>query len=191
MEKAFTYQGFMTGQLLVAMPQMGDPRFNHSVIYVCVHNEEGAMGLIVNRLVRTLTFPDMLLQLGIEPRQQLPLIQVHSGGPVETGRGFVLHSTDYHDDGTMQINDHIGLTATIDILRNLAQGEGPQHHLLALGYAGWNAGQLDLELQNNTWLTVPPDEKLLFSNNLEQKWHKSFAKIGVDPKLLSGQIGHA
>ena len=191
MEKTFAYQGFMTGQLLVAMPQLADPRFNHCVIYVCVHNEEGAMGLIINRLVHTLTFPDMLGQLGIEPRGHLPVIRVHSGGPVETGRGFVLHSNDYQDEGTMQINDNIGLTATIDILKNIAQGEGPQRRLLALGYAGWSAGQLDLELQNNSWLTIPPDENLLFSENLEDKWRKCFKKIGIDPRLLSGQSGHA
>lgn len=191
MEKATVLQGFMTGHLLAAMPQMGDARFNHSVIYVCVHNEEGAMGLVINRLVHTLTFPDMLLQLGIEPRGKLPTIQVHSGGPMETGRGFVLHSTDYQDEGTMQIDDQIGLTATIDILRNIAQGRGPQRRLLALGYAVWAPGQLDSEIQNNSWLTVPMDETLLFDEQFDDKWQRSLQKIGVAPDMLSGQFGHA
>ncbi|HEX2580807.1 MAG TPA: YqgE/AlgH family protein [Dongiaceae bacterium] len=191
MEKPMLHQGFMTGQLLVAMPQLGDYRFSRSVIYVCVHTPDGAMGIVVNKLVDSLTFPDMLEQLGIRTKTSVPPIFVRHGGPVETGRGFVIHSTDYIDDGTMRIDDHIGLTATIDILKYIANGEGPRHRLLALGYAGWDAGQLEAEIQNNAWMTVPADDDLLFDDKLEDKWVRSFHRIGVNPQLLSGHAGHA
>ena len=184
-------QGYLTGQLLVAMPSMADPRFERSVIYVCVHNEDGAMGLVINKLMESLTFNELLEQLEIAPARTDNEIRIHFGGPVETGRGFVLHSREYQQDGTVIMEEGVGLTATVDILRDIADGKGPRDHLLALGYAGWGPGQLDGEMQENAWLNVPPDEQLVFGGSLESKWERSLAKIGVDLTLLSGEAGHA
>lgn len=181
----------MTGQLLVAMPQMRDARFTRTVIYLCAHTDDGAMGLIVNRLVGALTFPDLLSQLGIDSAQHTEHIRIRSGGPVETGRGFVLHSTDYVDDATLQVGGEIGLTATLDILKDIAEGHGPRRSLLALGYAGWGPGQLDAEMQANAWLNVPPDEELVFDDNLNDKWERSIGKLGVNLSTLSGEMGRA
>jgi putative transcriptional regulator len=181
----------MTGQLLVAMPQMRDARFTRSVIYVCAHTSDGAMGLVVNRLVGSLTFPDLLQQLNIDSHGMGEHIRIRSGGPVETGRGFVLHSTDYVDDATLKVGEAVGLTATIDILKDIASGSGPRRSILALGYAGWGPGQLDQELQSNAWLTVPADEELIFDDALNDKWERSLNKIGVDFTFLAGDAGHA
>lgn len=181
----------MTGQLLVAMPQMRDARFTRTVIYLCAHTDDGAMGLIVNRLVGALTFPDLLSQLEIDSPGDAEHIRIRSGGPVETGRGFVLHSTDYVDDATLQVAGEIGLTATIDILKDIAEGHGPRRSLLALGYAGWGPGQLDAEMQANAWLNVPADEELVFDDNLNDKWERSIGKLGVNLATLSGDTGHA
>ena len=182
---------YLTGQLLIAMPAMGDPRFSKSVIYMCVHNEEGAMGLIVNKLADGLGFADLLDQLNIETLGVAPSLPIHFGGPVETGRGFVLHSSDYVRDGTIDVGGGVGLTATIDILQDIAEGSGPEHFFLALGYAGWGAGQLDGEIQQNAWLHVPADPDLMFGPNINSKWERAIAKIGVDLTLLSGDAGHA
>lgn len=184
-------EGYLTGQLLVAMPAMADPRFARSVIYVCAHNAEGAMGLVINRLVGSVTFPDLLRQLGIEPVKVSDEIRVHFGGPVETGRGFVLHSDDYRHDSTLTVARRMALTATIDILQDIAAGRGPRRSLLALGYAGWGPGQLDSEIQANGWLHVEADEALVFDDDLENKWERAIAKLGVDVSLLSGDAGHA
>lgn len=181
----------LTGQLLVAMPAMSDPRFEKSVIYICAHNEEGAMGLVVNKLIESLTFPELLQQLGIDTGALADEIRVHFGGPVETTRGFVLHSADYMQDGSLHVNEDVALTATIDILKQIAGGQGPRRSLLALGYAGWGPGQLDSEIQANGWLNVDPDETLLFGDDLDAKWQKAIAKLGFDPSSLSGQAGHA
>jgi putative transcriptional regulator len=181
----------MTGELLVAMPQMRDARFTRSVIYICAHTSDGAMGLVVNRLVGSLTFPDLLQQLNIDSQGKGEHIRIRSGGPVETGRGFVLHSTDYVDDATLKVGDTVGLTATIDILKDIASGSGPRRSILALGYAGWGPGQLDQELQANAWLTVPADEELIFDDALNDKWERSLSKIGVDFTFLTGDAGHA
>ncbi len=182
----------LTGQLLVAMPAMADPRFAKSVIYMCAHSSEGAMGLVVNRVFDALTFPALLEQLGIDvPRGLEPPIHVLFGGPVETGRGFVLHSPDYRRDGTLVVDDGVALTATIDILRAIASGKGPRRHLLALGYAGWGPGQLDSEFRANGWLSVDADDDLVFGANLETKWSRAMAKIGIDPRMLSDTAGHA
>jgi putative transcriptional regulator len=191
MGKSQALQGFMTGHLLVAMPQMRDARFTRSVIYVCAHTGDGAMGLVVNRLVGSLTFPDLLQQLNIDARSRGEHIRIRSGGPVETGRGFVLHSTDYIDDATLKVGDMVGLTATIDILKDIASGSGPRRSILALGYAGWGPGQLDAELQGNAWLTVPADEDLIFDDALNDKWERSLNKIGVDFTFLTAEAGHA
>jgi putative transcriptional regulator len=179
------------GQLLVAMPQMQDPRFAKSVIYLCAHTPEGAMGLVLNKLVDSITFPDLLEQLGIEPAISGDEIRVHFGGPVESGRGFVLHTADYQREGTLPINSGIALTATVDILRDMARGAGPRQTLLALGYAGWGPGQLDAEIQANGWLQVPADEHLVFGQDLEAKWELALAKLGIDFGRLSGEAGHA
>ena len=179
------------GQLLVAMPQMQDPRFAKTVIYLCAHTPEGAMGLVLNRLVDSITFPDLLEQLGIEPAISGDEIRVHFGGPVESGRGFVLHTADYQREGTLPINSGIALTATVDILRDMARGAGPRQTLLALGYAGWGPGQLDAEIQANGWLQVPADEALVFGQDLEAKWELALAKLGIDHGRLSGEAGHA
>jgi putative transcriptional regulator len=191
MGKTVSHQGFMTGELLVAMPQMRDARFTRSVIYICAHTTDGAMGLVVNRLVGSLTFPDLLQQLNIDSQGKGEHIRIRSGGPVETGRGFVLHSTDYVDDATLKVGDTVGLTATIDILKDIASGSGPRRSILALGYAGWGPGQLDQELQANAWLTVPADEELIFDDALNDKWERSLSKIGVDFTFLTGDAGHA
>jgi putative transcriptional regulator len=191
MGKTETDTGYLTGQLLVAMPSMRDPRFTRSVIYMCAHNADGAMGLVVNRLVGSITFPDLLEQLGIESSLSSGAIRVHFGGPVEAERGFVLHSTDYVQSGTMVVDQDVALTGTIDILRDMAGGQGPRKSLLALGYAGWGPGQLDAEIQANGWLSVPADESLVFDDGLDNKWERAIGKIGVDFSKLSGEAGHA
>jgi putative transcriptional regulator len=184
--------GYFTGQLLAAMPQMGDPRFERTVIYLCAHTAEGAMGLVVNRALENVHLPDLLSQLGIPDLGRSDAIRVLFGGPVETGQGFVLHSADYVQDATLMVGGSVGLTATLDILKDIARGSGPHRSILALGYAGWGAGQLESEIQANGWLTVPADDTLLFDHDLDTKWERALAKIGVDIRLLSsGAAGHA
>lgn len=182
---------YLSGQLLVAMPGLSDPRFSQTVIYMCAHNVDGAMGLVVNRTIESLTFPDLLEQLGIESHGIGEPINIHFGGPVESGRGFVLHSADYVQDATMVVDDAVALTATVDILKVIANGGGPKRRLLALGYAGWGPGQLDAEIKANGWLNVPADEDLLFGADLDGKWRRAMGKIGIDPRLLSDEAGHA
>jgi len=189
-EKAIS--GYLERQLLIAMPSMADPRFARTVIYMCSHNAEGAMGLVINKPYPGLTFPNLLTQLGIESTAENDII-VRLGGPVETGRGFVLHSTDYMRQGSVKIDETIGigLTATLDVLRAIATGTGPQHSLFALGYAGWGAGQLDTEIQENAWLAVPADFELLFDSELDGLWDRAVRKIGIDVAKLSSMAGHA
>ena len=183
--------GYLTGQLLIAMPQMTDPRFDRSVIYICAHTADGAMGLVVNREIEALTFPDLLKQLSIDAEVIDDKIQVLFGGPVETGRGFVLHSSDYVQNTTMLVDKRVGLTATMEVLKDIASGNGPKLNILALGYAGWGPGQLDAEIHANGWLSVPADDDLVFDPDLDKKWERALAKIGVDFSMLSGQAGHA
>jgi putative transcriptional regulator len=180
----------LTGQLLVAMPQMADPRFARSVVYLCAHSADGAMGLVINRLIDSLTFDSLLEQIGVE-RTGGGSMPIHFGGPVESSRGFVLHTTDYLQDSSLVIEDEIALTATIDVLKAIARGEGPRRRVLALGYAGWAAGQLDAEIQANGWLLVPADLDLVFGIENETKWERAIAKIGIDLTLLSSEAGHA
>lgn len=191
MGRATHLDSCLVGQLLVAMPGMRDPRFSKTVIYMCAHSPEGAMGLVINRTLESLTFGDLLEQLEITPPPSERAINVHFGGPVETGRGFVLHSPDYKQDGTLVVADDVSLTATIDILRAIAAGRGPRFHLLALGYAGWGPGQLDGEIRANGWLHVSSDDALLFDRNLDSKWERAMSKIGIDPRMLSDEAGHA
>ncbi len=183
--------GYMTGQLLIAMPTMGDPRFERTVIYMCAHSADGAMGLVVNKKADEIDFPELLKQLEIETDSIKNPIPILVGGPVETGRGFVLHSLDYRQDSTLEVTEDVGLTATVDILRSIAEGEGPAHSLLTLGYAGWSAGQLDEEIQANGWLNVPADAGLLFDDDLGEKWDRAVRKVGIDPSFLSAEAGHA
>lgn len=182
----------LSGKLLIAMPGMGDPRFDHSVVYMCAHSEDGAMGLIVNKPTPEVRFEDLLAQLNIEYAPTLRKVSVNYGGPVETGRGFVLHSADYdRNNSTLQVDDGIGMTATLDILEDLAQGNGPKQCILALGYAGWGPGQLESELQRNGWLTCDADQELIFETPANGKWQGALDKLGIDPLLLSATGGRA
>ena len=190
-DDASTEDGYLTGQLLIAMPTMGDPRFERTVIYLCAHSADGAMGLVVNKQAEEIDFPELLKQLEIETEGVQNPIPVLVGGPVESGRGFVLHSLDYRQDSTLEVTEDVGLTATVDILRSIAEGEGPARSLLTLGYAGWSAGQLDSEIQANGWLNVSADASLLFDDDLGEKWDRAVRKVGIDPSFLSAEAGHA
>jgi len=191
--------GYLDGQLLIAMPVMSDPRFARSVIYVCAHSEDGAMGLVINQRAAHISFPDLLERLGIVPTgpdedlsDNVRSMSIHVGGPVETGRGFVLHSSDYFaNDSTLPIEDGVCLTATIDILKAIASGTGPHQAILALGYAGWSPGQLESEIQANGWLNCPADPDLIFDPDLDTKYMRALAKIGIDPSHLVNDAGHA
>lgn len=189
----FTTDGdpYLAGHLLAAMPGMPDPRFAKTVIYMCAHSADGAMGLVVNREIETFTFPDLLDQLGIESTVSVERIPVHFGGPVESGRGFVLHSAEYLQDATLVVDERIALTATVDILKDIAEGVGPSSSLLALGYAGWGPGQLDSEIKSNGWLHVPADPDIVFDPDLDNKWERAMTRIGIDPRMLSDDAGHA
>ena len=190
-ETGIVGDAWLTGQMLIAMPTMPDPRFAHAVIYVCSHGANGAMGLVVNRLYGALDFRVLLQQLKIKPAGEMPEVPVHFGGPVETGRGFVLHSSDYLGEGTMRVDDNVSLSASLDILQALADGRGPEKALMTLGYTGWGAGQLDAEMQANGWLTAAADEAILFGREIETKWERALAKIGISPVMLAGDAGHA
>jgi putative transcriptional regulator len=189
---------FLDGQMLVAMPGMLDARFARSVIYLCAHSEDGAMGIVVNQPAQIKNFPDLLVQLQViapEERISLPRateqIQVLQGGPVQTDRGFVLHSADFFiDNSTLPIDDGVSLTATIDILRAIAVGEGPDQAILALGYAGWEPGQLENEIQHNGWLNCPADPDILFDRDLESKYTRALRSMGIDLARLSSGAGH-
>ncbi len=191
MDENSTEAGYLTGQLLVAMPQMEDPRFSRSVVYLCAHTEDGAMGLVLNKLVENVSFPDLLEQLNLQTGPVDDKLHIHFGGPVETGRGFVLHSSDYMQDATLVIDKNVSLTATVDILKAIADGGGPHRSLLALGYAGWSPGQLEQEIQANGWLCVDADPQLIFGSEIGDKWQGAMAKIGIDFSQLSGEAGHA
>lgn len=194
-----TESSYLDGQLLVAMPGMTDERFLKAVIYVCAHSSEGAMGIVLNRPAMNVNLPDLLVQLDIIPEterirlpQKVGQMQVLMGGPVETTRGFVLHSPDYHiAQSTLPIDAGVCLTATVDILRAIAKGDGPRNAVLALGYAGWGAGQLELEIQANGWLTCPADTELIFTASVDSRYDLALRRIGIDPVMLSTQAGHA
>jgi putative transcriptional regulator len=191
--------GYLDGQMLIAMPAMHDERFARSLIYVCAHSSEGAMGIVVNHPVTNINFPDLLVKLEVIPaaeRIQLPqragAVKVLKGGPVETERGFVLHSSDFFmDNSTLPIDEGIFLTWTLDILKAIARGEGPSNAILALGYAGWGAGQLENEIQQNGWLHCSADAELIFGADVERKYQKALHKIGIDLGMLSSEAGHA
>src|SRR5689334_23888235 len=192
-------RGYLDGQMLIAMPAMSDERFTRAVIYVCAHSTEGAMGIIVNQPAQNIKFPDLLVQLEVIPaaeRIQLPEraeeVKVLKGGPVETGRGFVLNSADFFvENSTLPTDDGICLTATLDILKAIARGNGPASAILALGYAGWAPGQLENEIQGNGWLHCSPDSDLIFGTDVGGKYERALKKIGIDLGMLSSEAGHA
>ncbi len=192
-------RGFLDGQMLIAMPTMLDPRFMRSIVYICAHSNDGAMGIVVNQPARKIKFPDLLVQLEvIDPAEAIRLpaqaetLQVLKGGPVETQRGFVLHSTDFYiDNSTLPIDERVSLTATVDILKAIAQGDGPDQAVLALGYAGWSPGQLENEIQRNGWLNCKPDASLLFDDDVESKYVRALRHMGIDLAALSREAGHA
>jgi putative transcriptional regulator len=181
----------LRGKLLLAMPNMGDPRFERSVICMCEHSEQGSMGIIVNQPADHIDFPELMEQLEIPTPGDCAAVGVFTGGPVEPNRGFVLHSADYMHDTTLVISELVALSATVDILKALSRGEGPRHSLLALGYAGWGPGQLEAEIQENAWLHTEVDTDLLFATEPALKWPLAMAKLGVDISMLSTVAGHA
>ena len=192
---------YLHGQFLIAMPGMGDPRFERALIYMCAHTEDGAMGLIVNKPMDELLLGDLLHRLGLLPPEESNSIHmpqalyrqpVFTGGPVEPGRGFVLHSADYVlEEGTLEVDGQVGLTASLDILHDVVRGRGPRHLMLALGYAGWAPGQLEGELLENAWLTTPADFDILFHTPPEERYAAALRKIGIDPGSLTASSGHA
>ena len=182
---------YVTGQLLIAMPGMRDERFAKSVIYMCAHSEEGAMGLVLNQRLDSLTFAELISQLELDEKHLSRDVPVHFGGPVESGRGFVLHTSDYQQDATLEVVNGVALTATVEILKAIAQGKGPQKSLLDLGYAGWGPGQLDMEIRANGWLQVPSDSEIIFDIEPDTKWERAIQRLGIDPRMLSDDVGHA
>jgi putative transcriptional regulator len=192
-------RGYLDGQFLIAMPTILEGPFARTVVYICAHSAEGAMGITINQPAPQITFRDLLVQLDIIPEGpeiRLPgpagRMQVHRGGPVETGRGFVLHSSDYFiENSTLPIDERVSLTATLEILKAIATGSGPASALLALGYAGWSPGQLDSEIQANGWLHCPALPELIFDPDLGGKYGRTLSQMGVDPARLSGEAGHA
>jgi putative transcriptional regulator len=197
--RSVSEEGYLDGQLIVAMPGMLDDRFSRAVIYLCAHSPDGAMGIVVNQPAANIKFPELLVQLDIIPEEQsirLPTsaeqICVLRGGPVETGRGFVLHSADFFiENSTLPIDEGISLTATLDILKAIATGGGPESAVLALGYAGWASGQLETEIRANGWLNCPADSELIFDTPSDAKYERCLRKIGIEPSMLSSDSGHA
>ncbi|MCF3973836.1 YqgE/AlgH family protein [Paracoccus salsus] len=188
------YTDNLTGKILIAMPGMADPRFQRSVVLVCAHSEEGAMGLVLNRPLPEIDFSDLLEQLGIEADDAARQIEVRFGGPVEPGRGFVLHNVPAHGndpEGRLRISGALAMTTTRDILEDLAHGQGPESAVLALGYAGWGPGQLEDEMLQNGWLTGDGAEELIFGADHDDKWQAALRAQGIDPSLLSAAAGHA
>jgi putative transcriptional regulator len=183
---------FLEGKLLIALPGMGDPRFEKSVIYMCSHSADGAMGIIINKPVDGLTFRDLMTKLDLETGERTPNFPILFGGPVETGRGFVLHSGDYENpDSTLSVSDTVSLTATLDILRDIANGRGPERAIFALGYAGWSPGQIEDEIRQNGWIHCESDPTLLFDATFEAKWAIALRKLGIDASVLSAHTGRA
>lgn len=189
-------RGFLDGQFLIAMPGMADGNFSRSVVYICAHSAEGAMGFIINQ-PQQLSFVDILRHLKIVADEDAILLpdetrdfQIQKGGPVESGRGFVLHTDDYLTQSSIPVSDEICLTATVDIIRAMSRGRGPRKASLLLGYAGWGAGQIESEIANNGWLSCPADESLIFDTSLDDKYDRALALMGIHPAMLSMQAGH-
>jgi putative transcriptional regulator len=190
-------RGFLDGQFLIAMPSMTDSNFARTVVYICAHSDAGAMGFIINR-PQNLNFTDVLMHLDMIKGDAAILLPDHArnfpiqtGGPVESGRGFVLHSDDYKSDSSIPVSEDISLTATLDIVRAISKGGGPRRATMLLGYAGWGAGQLEAEIGSNGWLNCPPSEELIFDRSLDDKYERALALLGVNPAMLSSEAGHA
>lgn len=190
-------RGFLDGQFLIAMPGLAEGAFERSVVYICAHSKAGAMGFIINRS-QQITFTDVLLHLKMMDQNDAIMLPddtrkfpIQCGGPVESGRGFVLHSDDYASESSMPVSDDISLTSTLDIVRAISNGRGPDRATMLLGYAGWAPGQLENEIANNGWLNCPASEELIFDRTLENKYDRALALMGVDPRMLSAQAGHA
>lgn len=181
---------FLSGQLLLAMPGMGDPRFERAVIAMCVHDEDGAVGVGIGHQRAGTRLRALMAQLGLDPGAA-PDAPVHHGGPVEPGRGFVLHSDDWGGQDTVAVTGLGAMTGTLDVLRAIAEGKGPSRFLVALGYAGWGAGQLDEEMTRHGWFSANGDPAILFDTQVEDRWTSSFRAAGIDPRLLTVQAGAA
>ncbi len=191
----------LTGKLLIAMPSMGDPRFAASVIYILAHNEDGTMGLVVNKPLSEVSFSDILGQLNISCANPVDDMGIFYGGPVEPGRGFVLHSGEYRrlqgaadrdkGGGSIEVNEQFSMTSTVDVLEDIALGTGPKQALVMLGYSGWGAGQLEAELAQNAWLTCDATPELVFGTAQEVKWQAAVESLGIDPRMLSATGGRA
>jgi putative transcriptional regulator len=187
-----TIAGNLTGKLLLAMPGMTDPRFYHSVIFMCAHDEKGSMGLVINHSFLNLNLGQLFEHLSMKPQENAPLtVPVLTGGPVETGRGFLLHTLDFRQSDTLEVSPGFGVTGTVDALKTIASGQGPRDFLFLLGYSGWNAGQLEQEIQSNTWMIAEADHNLIFNTGIEEKWDRAMGRIGVDPSMLSSAAGRA
>ena len=185
-------ESFLEGKLLIAMPGMADERFAQTVIYMCAHSSKGAMGIVINKPIPGLSFAELMKQLQIDTKPVVSELPILYGGPVETGRGFVLHSGDYEgSDSTLPVSEEISLTATLDILRAIADGRGPKQALFALGYAGWGAGQVETEFQHNGWLHCEADPILVFSTEPNDKWKTALARLGIGPSGLVANTGRA
>ena len=181
----------LAGQVLIAMPGLPDPEFAHSVVYLCAHTDEGAMGIVVNRPLAQPNFKDLLVQLEVTPTPTARSINLCKGGPVDHSRGFVLHTTDWTGDGSLKVDAEVALTASLDILKAFARGGGPREGILALGYANWGPGQLDQEIRQNSWLNTKPDLDLLFDTDHESKWSRALARLRINPAQLSSAAGRA
>ena len=192
-KKFLSNEGYLTGKLLIAMPFLQESQFLQTVIYICGHDTQGAIGVIINKKIPNLTFKDLTLQLNlnINLNPAVENFDVYYGGPIEITRGFVLHSSDYKIDSTVMLDKNICITSTLEILRALAKNQGPEEFLVCLGYTAWNAGQLETELQENDWIVVDATQELIFKTSMERKWKSSMATIGVDPSILSIESGHA
>ncbi|CAK7254991.1 MULTISPECIES: YqgE/AlgH family protein [unclassified Shinella] len=190
-------RGFLDGQFLIAMPGMADANFARTVVYICAHSEDGAMGFVINR-PQQLSFSDVLLHLDLVGEDEVIRLPgttldfpIRCGGPVESGRGFVLHSDDYMSESSIPVSDDICLTATLDIVRAISRGRGPEKGLMMLGYAGWGAGQIENEIGANGWLSCPAQEELIFDTDLDSKYERALGLMGITPAMLSAEAGHA
>lgn len=184
-------EDLLSGQILIAMPQLQDTRFHHAVILVCGHDAQGAMGIVLNKAMPNFNFLQLLGQLDIKPSAQTPEIPIYYGGPVEVGRGFLLHSKEFQNATTAEVSENVFITATLDALIAMSKGECPKDYLLALGYAGWSAGQLEEEIQENSWIQIDGDYDLIFNTPRDLLWKKSLMKLGIDPEHLVVESGHA
>tara|TARA_Y100000780_G_scaffold1974_1_gene1955 strand:+ start:147 stop:698 length:552 start_codon:yes stop_codon:yes gene_type:complete len=181
----------LTGQIIVSMPSLEDERFYKTVIYICAHSSEGSMGIIINKKIDYDLYPDLLQQLGIDKPLNNKKLFIRYGGPVESGRGFVLHSDDMMRKETLNIDKGVALTSTAEFFDDLSKGKGPKNCILALGYAGWQPGQLESEIMRNSWMSLSVDNSFLFDDEVSRKWSQAYKLMGIDPNSLSSESGRA